>query len=632
MSSMNDRGSVSLYAVIVLVPIVLFLGFLFDLARYRAADKMAEQQTKAAVRSVLSGYDRTLREEYGLFGLAAGEEERLAMAGMSFAQTGGGFSAVSPRLVELAAEPVYFLADHRLFRRQILEEMKVKGAVEFTRRVFDNMKKQAEDMEKSARTAEWSEEVEKLLQDREEALRNAYRAVERMDAFFRQGYAILSAPPPLPPEPPAPAEGGGPVQAGPLPVYNPYTGAMTVFYALQSQLDALREQLRQAEHAEERIRSAMDDEDGDLLAGVSLLGHAFYERYALDAGHPVSLFGSAAMRANADPYNWTNDLSFDAAFQSFFTRISAEETARRAGVEDLEKRKEKQRGEVRKQLDKVKDALSKQVCTPEQEQLYGRLAELYGDYLQYNTAEEGTGLAPDPAAIVYTTPEKSHKSALLLLRNLSGILAAIRDEALVNEYVMLYFGNRTTGLDGQPLMESVNRHPLKQEAEYVLYGLGSCTANQAAAQAELFAVRFAIRTSEALVDVRKAAAGSPMLVLLTAAAEGAAKAYADMERLLDGQSVPVFQRLPNLRMGYADYLRAFLALHSDETKKMARIQALIELNTGIRLTERAAYVMAVSRSELDLYLFPAVARRLLADAEKGEGRSVFIVKRAEMAY
>jgi len=632
LSSMNDRGSVSLYALIVLVPIVLFLGLLFDLARFRAADKMAEQQTKTAVRSVLSGYDRTLREEYGLFGLAAGEEERLAMAGMAFAQTGGGFSAVNPRLVELSVEPIYYLADHRLFRRQILEEMKVKGAVEFTRRVYDNMKRQKEDMEKAARSAERSEELEKLLQDREEALRNAYRTVERMDAFFRQGYAILSAPPPLPPEPPAPVEGEIPVQVEPLPVYNPYTGAMTVFYALQSQLDALREQLRQAEDAEERIRSAMDDEDGDLLAGVSLFGHAFYNRYSLDAGYPVSLFGSAAMRANADPQSWTNDLSFDAEFRQFFSRISAGEKARRAAAEELEKRKEQQRGEVRKQLDKVKDALSNLACTPEQEQLYGRLTELYGVYLQYNTAAGGTGFPPDPAAILHTTPEKSQKSALLLLRDLSGMLAAIRDEALVNEYVMLYFGNRTTGLDGQPLMKGVNRHPLKQEAEYVLYGLGSCAANQAAAQAELFAVRFAIRTAEALVDVRKAATGSPMLVLLTAAAEGAAKAYADMERLLDGQSVPVFRRLPNLRMGYADYLRAFLALHSDETRKMARIQALIELNTGIRLTERAAYVKAVTSSELDLYMFPAVARRLLADAEKGEGWSVFIMKRAEMAY
>src|SRR5690606_8667055 len=117
-------------------------------------------------------------------------------------------------------------------------------------------------------------------------------------------------------------------------------------------------------------------------------------------------------------------------------------------------------------------------------------------------------------------PDRAQKSALVLLRELSGLLSAIRDEALVNEYVLFYFRHRVTGLDGNPALEDVGRRPLKGEVEYVLYGFDSCAANRAAAVGELFAVRFAVRTAEALADVRKAAAGSPLLVLLTAAAEG----------------------------------------------------------------------------------------------------------------
>src|SRR5690606_40275978 len=98
--------------------------------------------------------------------------------------------------------------------------------------------------------------------------------------------------------------------------------------------------------------------------------------------------------------------------------------------------------------------------------------------------------------------------------------------------------------DGNPALEDVGRRPLKGEVEYVLYGFDSCAANRAAAVGELFAVRFAVRTAEALADVRKAAAGSPLLVLLTAAAEGAANAYADLDRLQQSDALPVLQRRP----------------------------------------------------------------------------------------
>src|SRR5690606_168119 len=206
-----------------------------DLARLRAAEKMAEQQTKAAARSLLSGYDRKLREEYGLFGLAAVEEERLAFAAAPFADPGGGFSMVRPRLLELSAEPVYSLADHRLFRRQMLEEMKLKGPVEFTRRVYGNWKASAEDMEKAAHAAEWGEEAEKLLREREEALRDAFRTIERIGALMERGAGILGLPPPLPAE----REGGGSDEDDAAPETdqpeNPYAGAWAVFSAMQDE-------------------------------------------------------------------------------------------------------------------------------------------------------------------------------------------------------------------------------------------------------------------------------------------------------------------------------------------------------------------------------------------------------------
>jgi hypothetical protein len=632
LSFTNEQGSVVLYALLVLVPIALFLGLLLDLARLRAAEKMAEQQTKAAARSLLSGYDRKLREEYGLFGLAAGEEERLAFAAAPFADPGGGFSMVRPRLLELSAEPVYSLADHRLFRRQMLEEMKLKGPVEFTRRVYGNWKASAEDMEKAAHAAEWGEEAEKLLREREEALRDAFRTIERIGALMERGAGILGLPPPLPAE----REGGGSDEDDAAPETdqpeNPYAGAWAVFSAMQDELETLGACLRSAEEAEARIRSAMDEADGDLLDGVDLYGSGYYGRYALEAGRAVSRFGTAAGRANADPPNWDGDLSFAGEFRTFRDRLSAEERQRREAYDELERKKEWQRTAIREQMEKVKEKMGGQSCTPEEEAIHRQLAALYEKYSQLNPAGGESKPSRDPAGVIGQEPDRAQKSALVLLRELSGLLSAIRDEALVNEYVLFYFRHRVTGLDGNPALEDVGRRPLKGEVEYVLYGFDSCAANRAAAVGEMFAVRFAVRTAEALADVRKAAAGSPLLILLTAAAEGAANAYADLDRLLEGEAVPVFQRRPALKMGYADYLRVFLALQPDETKKMARMQALIERNTGIRLDERPAYVKVVTKSGIDLGMFTAVARRLAPDAGEGKGRSAIIVKQAEMAY
>lgn len=642
MSFMNERGSIAVYALIVLVPIVLFLGLLFDLARYRAADRMAEQQTKAAARSVLSAYDRTLRDEYGLFGLKATDADMQQLAAMPFAQSGGGFATVSPRLKELRAEPVYALADHRFFRRQILEEMKIKGPVEFGRRVYDNWKDRAPEMKKAAEAAEWSEKVEQHLKRREEALRDAFRSVERMAGHFSHGSIILGMPRPVPPRPPDPSgqqEGGGqgspqlpppPPQSDHPLQPNPYAGAWPVLNALQAELDTLQSHLQRAREAEHGIASEADGETGDLLAGVGLYGDAYYTRYALDAGIPVSRFGAAVSSANADPYHAEIDLSFDTLFRQFHDRLSAAEQARRAAYDDLEARKDEQRAKAREQLDKVQEKLAGQICTSGEEAPYAQLTAFYDNYLQYNTDPDRSGMVPDAAAVLQQEPEQAQRSVLDMLRQLSDILAAIRDEALVNEYALFYFNHRVTGLDGEPLMDGVKNHVLKQEAEYVLYGFGSCTANRNAAYAEVFSVRFAIRTVEALADVRKAVTGSPLLILLTAAADGAAKAYGDMERLLDGKAVPVFQKTPNVRMGYADYLRVFLALHSNETKKMARMQALIQLNTGISLMDRPVYVRTVSRSDLGFRLFPAAASWIAPGKE--DGRSVTIEKLAEMAY
>ncbi|MCC2684925.1 MAG: hypothetical protein K0R75_1824, partial [Paenibacillaceae bacterium] len=152
-----------------------------------------------------------------------------------------------------------------------------------------------------------------------------------------------------------------------------------------------------------------------------------------------------------------------------------------------------------------------------------------------------------------------------------------------------------------------------QEAEYILYGFGSCEANYTAAYAEMFSLRLAIRTTEQLMNPENEILqiGSPALVLLAALARGAADALEDMKKLLDGKDVPFMSKLGNaVRLNYRDYLRLFLLLHSSDRNMLSRTQALIELNTGKNLELYATYMQAKATTSVKLWFLPELFRLL----------------------
>src|SRR5690606_35548949 len=64
----GERGTLTVYAAVVLVPLLLFQLVLLDFVRIRLAEAEEEAALRSAVRSVLSAYDPSLRD-YGLFGL-----------------------------------------------------------------------------------------------------------------------------------------------------------------------------------------------------------------------------------------------------------------------------------------------------------------------------------------------------------------------------------------------------------------------------------------------------------------------------------------------------------------------------------------------------------------------------------
>jgi hypothetical protein len=253
----------------------------------------------------------------------------------------------------------------------------------------------------------------------------------------------------------------------------------------------------------------------------------------------------------------------------------------------------------------------------------GQAAGDKGLYQKYREANAQDTMVGSEIAYDLEKPEPVSLKAMGMLEAFNNAAESMRNELYVNEFALTKFNYRTYGLEkdpaGQPklsneLVDPGSHKLANQEVEYLLYGFSSCVANISSAYAEMFALRMAIRTVEALLDPKKEllGIGSPLLVLLAAAAEGALEAFQDMNKLTKGEAVELSTKITTsaLSLTYKDYLRIFLLLHSNNTKLMARMQALIELDTGKDLVQETTYIQGNGASEVRLWFIPQIMKML----------------------
>jgi hypothetical protein len=153
----------------------------------------------------------------------------------------------------------------------------------------------------------------------------------------------------------------------------------------------------------------------------------------------------------------------------------------------------------------------------------------------------------------------------------------------------------------------------------------------------MYVMLLAIRTMEALLKPQNELLniGSPLLVFLAAAAEGAVRAFNDMNKLLNGESIALLQKAPKLTINYKQLLRIFLLIHTNDERMMSRMQALIELDTGEQLEKRATYVQGSAVITMRLWFIPDLLRSLnilgLSKCKLNENRCE-IYKTAVISY
>jgi hypothetical protein len=179
----SDNGSVSVYLIVIIVPIFLFQAVLIDYTRIRIFEREAESAVKTGVRSVLSDFDTAL-QSYGLFGLSAEDPtvkslfSDVIQANITPAYPGKHLQLLDEQLDHntISLKYIYSLANQTVFHQQVLEEMKYKAPVEYSLELVNKFKNTGltSQLNQAAQFSDHAEELEKLIQQRNKALDEAW--------------------------------------------------------------------------------------------------------------------------------------------------------------------------------------------------------------------------------------------------------------------------------------------------------------------------------------------------------------------------------------------------------------------------------------------------------------------------
>lgn len=725
----SENGAVSVYLILIIIPVFLFQAVLIDFARVKLAEKETESAVRAALRSTMSAYDTEL-QTMGLFGIGVETEEAESIFRSMFelnlsGGTEGGFRFIDtvPVAGEERLTPVYSLANQTVIQRQILEEMKYKAPIEFALAITDKFKKSGitAPMKQGSLFAMEAEKLEKLLDERDDFLNEAWDHAEKYNdkikglyAYYQSRIQELSS---------MAAQIGihtvEDIQASihqidreVQSVYesiSSYEGSLSklmreakankasiesilqAMQSLQTQIDELNERRRQwvkllelimkytalvavtkrevsaerpsivglqqnmdsslqsAKRINDKLRQELhrltestDNSHGvyqNAFESIWVLEDEYFRSYQASVANVTALFtGFTSAVASVDMYTQVNTSRVETAndtyksqMDEFYIRQGQLERTRMEARNRVSFHKREQRNNIQQVLEQAKQAIGGCSMTEGANadaahyrvlQAQGNAAGkgLYQKYAEMNGKDGQIG-----SGVVYELdkPDRVTFGAMELIGSIANAAEGLRDELFMNEFALTKFNYRTYGMEkdgaGQPIQDralsDASLHRLAgQEVEYLLYGFSSCMGNISSAYGEIFAFRLAVRTIEALMDPQKSAVslGSPLLLILTAAAEGAVKAFQDMNKLINGESVELSAKLASSAwsLTYKDYLRIFLLLHSTDHKLMARMQALIELNTGKDLRDATTYMQGYAKSSVKLWFFPGMAKAL----------------------
>jgi len=171
----KEKGSVTIFLIIIIAAVFFFNAVLIDYARVMAANKQAEAATKAVVRSAMAGFDSKLLHSYGLFAhdLTEQEMEQLItdiLQGNMVENESGYFRFVDTQFDKVDVKTKGEIARPDIFEYQILEDMKYKGPVEFVE-VLEKLGPLAKGLRETQKAVKTLNEINKIYDQREEKMK-----------------------------------------------------------------------------------------------------------------------------------------------------------------------------------------------------------------------------------------------------------------------------------------------------------------------------------------------------------------------------------------------------------------------------------------------------------------------------
>ncbi|QGQ96671.1 hypothetical protein EHS13_18200 [Paenibacillus psychroresistens] len=623
----SNKGSVSIYLIVIIVPIFIFHAVFIDYARVKLAERESEMAVKSGLRSVLAGFDLAL-QPYGIYALKDEPLQANQLFGEMIKQNltpeykGSYLQLLDERLKEnnYSLKSVYSIANQTVFHQQVLEEMKYLAPLQYTLELVNKFKKTetTTQLSESKQFIENADVLEKLLEERNDKLDDAW---SKASDFLNQTEANIVE-----------------LDKKVINITNDnkneikssaeqlYTNLSDDFKDSLAVLDEAEEENRQLNNEKNRLTAASGtgDSSNEIFNQLLIYDINYFSLYRTELSKTLAGYHGLITKLDNIPTsasNYSDVYKQDKAvliqqIQSFRQKQGNIENQRQQTHTETKLKKSEQKNKLNQALSAAKN--TNQSCSiigadpykPQYQMLKGDSTigsiGLYDKYQNYNV--NSNLINPNEQVFELESDEVTRKSSMNWIDQFSSKAADFRDELYLNEYALNKFSYRTLKSDS-PI---ANRSLKNQEVEYILYGLSSCSANYSAAYGEMFVMFLAIRTMEALLKPQNKlfSIGSPLLVFLAAAAEGALEALSDMNQLLKGESVAIIKKSPNLTIDYKQLLRIFLLLHHNEGRMMSRMQALIELETAEPLEKKATYIQGSAVISLRLWFIPSLLKSL----------------------
>jgi len=143
----RKNGGATVFFCILLSVMIPLVGILVDLARFRLARGHVREAMRLTADSLLAGYDRPLREQYGLFSIACGDPalfaakaESLLSANLTPMKLDGVRDLYGFRLESLQVVPLQNLSERDVLRRQVAEFMKYRAPLQMAAGFIEKFK------------------------------------------------------------------------------------------------------------------------------------------------------------------------------------------------------------------------------------------------------------------------------------------------------------------------------------------------------------------------------------------------------------------------------------------------------------------------------------------------------------